>query len=534
CLCLDELKILGIELSSTVKISSKKRDELIQSIVHSACQQSSLKLGFFSNAEERKTQRQKFVLKKILKITGGMVRISPEIAETFARIHLVYYRKISFDEKAMVSTILAKIGRRNFPKYKVDRSVSVFKSREQLLEYEQSLRLEHTISDLVHSKVQEDWRQALRFCEDCIYPWELQLIEYLEHPPDSDYYLLRFTPGWVYTRIMEYGVKLMASLKDHEREKILLRKLLDQKIFRLGKRGVWYERLALVSAHYTHNKREGFKRTLEVCLEAIHDDHLPFASSNAIHSRIEWVEKKLAIPKSERHDFSYVSLRQATQTTVYGIRAPVTPEKTRALYINQEGVPCTVEAVALEYYEGLGYAGYHSESSICTTLFSMLFWDILFASKPGVFDTEYQTEPLDLRSDAFYVGRQEEIETRLMEILKGDYLHLIQQVDERERPRRTHCVGISWSYETQDLLEIAECIGGKGLSAMCKVLAQEYKQRSSGLPDLCLWDYTKKKMKFVEVKGPGDRLSETQKVWIDLLVANGVDVEHCLVKVKSN
>ncbi|ORY06734.1 hypothetical protein K493DRAFT_295873 [Basidiobolus meristosporus CBS 931.73] len=534
CLNLDELRVLGKELSSTVKISSKKRDELIQAIIESAYQQSSLKLGFFSNTKERKLQRQGFVLKRILQATGGLVRIPADITEVFARIHLVYYRKTSFDEKAMVSTILAKIGRRNFPQYEVNRSYSVFKSRKQLLEYEQSLRLERTISELMHSKEQEDWKQALRLCETCIYPWELQLIEYLEHPPDADYYLLRFSPGWVYTRIMEYGVKLMAGLKDHDREKILLRKLLDQKIFRLGKRGLWYERLALVHANYTQNKREGLKKAHEVCLEAIHDDRLPFASTNAIYSRIMWAEKKLAIPKSERHDFSYATLQQATQVTVYGTRAPVTPEKTRALYVNQDGILCTVEAVALEYYEGLGFLGYHSESSIATTLFSMLFWDILFASKPGVFDTEYQTEPLDLHSDAFYVGRQQEIETRLTKILAGDYLHLIREVDEKERPRKTQCVGINWGYEIQDLLEIAECIGGRGLSAMCKVLAQEYKQRSSGLPDLCLWNYSERKMKFVEVKGPGDRLSETQKVWIDLLLANGVDVEHCLVRVKAN
>lgn len=34
----------------------------------------------------------------------------------------------------------------------------------------------------------------------------------------------------------------------------------------------------------------------------------------------------------------------------------------------------------------------------------LLFWDIIFAPIPGVFETPYQTAPLDMRSDAFYEG----------------------------------------------------------------------------------------------------------------------------------
>ena len=35
--------------------------------------------------------------------------------------------------------------------------------------------------------------------------------------------------------------------------------------------------------------------------------------------------------------------------------------------------------------------------------------------------------------------------------------------------------------------------------------------------------------KFVEVKGPRDRLSDKQRVWIAALLAGGVDVEVCRV-----
>jgi Fanconi-associated nuclease 1 len=45
-----------------------------------------------------------------------------------------------------------------------------------------------------------------------------------------------------------------------------------------------------------------------------------------------------------------------------------------------------------------------------------------------------------------------------------------------------------------------------------------------------LWNFEKRSCRFVEVKGPGDILSETQKVWIDVLLSAGVEVELCSVK----
>ena len=46
---------------------------------------------------------------------------------------------------------------------------------------------------------------------------------------------------------------------------------------------------------------------------------------------------------------------------------------------------------------------------------------------------------------------------------------------------------------------------------------------------ISLWNPTASTCKFSEVKGPGDSLSETQKVWIDVLLGAGIDVEVCKV-----
>jgi Fanconi-associated nuclease 1 len=69
-----------------------------------------------------------------------------------------------------------------------------------------------------------------------------------------------------------------------------------------------------------------------------------------------------------------------------------------------------------------------------------------------------------------------------------------------------------------------------------KVMAQEYGQRGSGVPDLFLWKSSEAndsgqgaggEVMFSEVKSENDRLSDTQRMWIDVLSGAGVKVELC-------
>ena len=55
----------------------------------------------------------------------------------------------------------------------------------------------------------------------------------------------------------------------------------------------------------------------------------------------------------------------------------------------------------------------------------------------------------------------------------------------------------------------------------------------SGLPDLTLWNPESGEMKFVEVKGPGDKLSYKQILWIRLAMKKPLVVScrvSCLCK----
>jgi fanconi-associated nuclease 1 len=135
-----------------------------------------------------------------------------------------------------------------------------------------------------------------------------------------------------------------------------------------------------------------------------------------------------------------------------------------------------VEIFALQHYERLGYKGfdifspyddrqhsypinsrYHSEGSIVRTIFGLLFFDIIFASIPGAFETPYQSAPLDIAEDAFYYARKDLIESRLLEIEAGAARRIIERVDAQHRDKRTWCVGVHWDlFEKQDLVEIVQ------------------------------------------------------------------------------
>jgi Fanconi-associated nuclease 1 len=123
-----------------------------------------------------------------------------------------------------------------------------------------------------------------------------------------------------------------------------------------------------------------------------------------------------------------------------------------------------------------------------------------------------------------------------VEIENGEAERIVRAVDERERERRTCVVGLNWDFELEDLVELVNCFEGAALAAICKVMAQEYRARGGGVPDLVLWrpradgqdnTRTKGEVMFAEVKSANDRLSDTQRLWIHVLTGAGVRVALC-------
>ncbi|KAJ3490956.1 hypothetical protein NLG97_g5679 [Lecanicillium saksenae] len=582
-LLLDELKALAKE----TKIQGRTKPELIRSLSQMSRKQTGLMdMGLsrqnsrestgsedssLSNAKSEKEgskQQKNMFIAKVTDILGPCIRLSSVVFKLFERVHLVFYRSTEWTEKSLTTIILAKIARRNFPDYIVCRTSTIFASRRHLLEFEAAIRLEAEIDVCLEGSgaALDSGCQRILEIYDIIYPRWTQLLAEEQRKERNVYefgegaYLRRFNPGHSYTRILAKAGYAMGKFKEYGREHSLLKELLGQKMFHLARRGDWYQRKALLEENYMakqgepyttaeleRRKKEWNKTAAATCEMALQDSDCHMTFHFGLQKRLLKLEKKLRIPRRLQHDFGHVKLAKPLEITVHGIqlKRETTPKPgnigvpTKTIWLDEldsEG-ECSVEDMCLSHFRADGWKGYHSEGRIVRTLFAYLFYDILFLYIPNVFQTAFQTCPLDLHTDVFFPTRASEINHRLVEIENGGAERLIRSVWEREHERRTEVVGLNWDYEIDDLVELVRCFKGDALAAICKVMAQEYKQRGGGIPDLILWrtnapddaspEEHNGEVMFVEVKSENDRLSETQRVWIHLLTAAGVKVALC-------
>lgn len=318
----------------------------------------------------------------------------------------------------------------------------------------------------------------------------------------------------------------LARLHDHRREAFILRALLAQRTFRRGKRGEWYDRLALVVMRYPEaalaaadddddekgEKDRRLREARQICLDALQDPWTHAVFRPRLERRLARIESLLRL--EQRTAVSTTTLRNARDRVMEGERLDAASQTTGAsVWRARDGAEISVEQLALEQYAVEGWRGHHSENGVLRMIFTLLFWDVLFAPVDGVFETPYQTAPLDLATDAFAVVRHDLVTARLAQIRAGKASEIVAMTDDVERPRKTFALAAHWDrYARDDLVEITDCLGGAALAEICQVFAEDYGERSGGMPDLCLWKPDERKVLFSEVKSPLDRLSETQKV----------------------
>ena len=95
----------------------------------------------------------------------------------------------------------------------------------------------------------------------------------------------------------------------------------------------------------------------------------------------------------EQRDFSHLALKKARHLEIKGEKVSNGSPGKKALYKGSCG-DCTVEGFALEHYKRLGWHGSHTENSVMTTLFALLFFDILFKPKEGAFESAFQSKEI--------------------------------------------------------------------------------------------------------------------------------------------
>lgn len=401
-LLLDELKALAKE----AKVQGRNKTELLMELRQASQTQGGL------TWDSEHCNRDSHFQQKILQTTGDCIRLSPAPLKLFERVHLVFYRSTEWTEKSLTTIILAKISRKNFPEYIVSRSTSIFPSRAALLEFEAALRIQFEIDNILEfggTPTAERLHRIKELSED-VYPRWKNLLEEEQRKEDSVYfsgegaYLRRFSPAWVYTRIIHKGLHPLARLKEHKREHELLTELLAQRFFHTSRRGSWYQRKALVEEHYmwalTPNEDQSdelqkkfWKRAaLKTCETGLQDPDCHIIYHYDLQKRVTKLEKSLKVVKREQHDFGHVLLVKPEERTIEGIRiekeeslsrseaksngdtSSTTTTTTRrgrpTVWVDEreDSGECRVESMCLSWYRDNGWKGYHSEGGIVRTL----------------------------------------------------------------------------------------------------------------------------------------------------------------------
>nr|CAD1836469.1 unnamed protein product [Ananas comosus var. bracteatus] len=508
--------------------------------------------------------------KLVLKRTGTCVRISTAADEVLWRVLRLFFLN---GEQDLSAFLLVDLGLVKFPDYVCRVSHQIFRDRRDLLEYEEAIHVAQTMDESLDDNNME-------IVARCINVSENQIRTILEETPlNSDSppaFFSCFSASWVYSKVLTLGV----SVYEHERSRrhfnclsaidiaaevavatlfadtapksppppslyedaIGLLKGLLSRITSDSRRGYWTLRLSVDLEHMGC-----LNESLLVAEEGVLDKWVRAGSKMALQRRV----LRLCKPPRRWKTPNYAeSIKRIIKEVNIMGRPLICEVGAKNVFYGYDGELCGVEQLALQYYaeEGGGWQGIHSESGIWMTIFGLLMWDVLFADVPDVFRSKFQIADMVLRlgcssrldTDDFYEARKSLIETQLKRIHEGMAEEIL--ISSWELHHGTSCRGVRWdSHSLSDLRAAVSCIGGRCLASLCRHLALDYRNWSSGMPDLLLWrflgDNTNKtgggggggEAKLVEVKGPRDRLSEQQRAWMLLLMDCSFDAEVCKV-----
>nr|XP_061813302.1 fanconi-associated nuclease 1-like [Nerophis lumbriciformis] len=486
------------------------------------------------------------ILRRAKQYAGSCVRLCRGPRAVFSRILLLFSLTDSMDDEDLAAggqsqlytILLVNSGRLAFPDYTVQRTVKVFREREDLIRYEASMRV---LQEVTLAMQAGHWEEALELYSTAKNDWQdLKMSCDLSHHKELPIFLRSFTTGWAYTRILSRGVEILQRLRRYEEAVNELRSLLLQDVYCLDSRGRWWDRLAL-------NLQQHLKRPEQaICAirDGLSDPLVRTGHKLSLHQRAFRMRESASFKKYrlQLRDLPTVDVQDVRHVTIRGQLFPHEGGMGKSRFLLPSNgdnctdgtVICSVEELSLAHYNLQGFdQGIHGEGSTFSTLFALLLWDIIFMDGiPDVFRNVYQACPLDFYTDSFYKNRKEAIDNRVQLINDAsvDILHaMLEDVWTAQEGKVCSCANWERFSSVSQAQSLVSCMGGAFLAGVIARMAKDFRHCRGGLPDLVVWNTSSNTYKLVEVKGPNDRLSQKQQIWLDELQKLGADVEVCHV-----
>lgn len=204
------------------------------------------------------------------------------------------------------------------------------------------------------------------------------------------------------------------------------------------------------------------------------------------------------------------------------------PVKVERLELELAFVP-PVERAAAEVLHDDDAPVYYVENWLLGGLFGLLCWDAVFAPLPGAFFHPFQSGPADLFRPDFHERRRVLFESCLGRLRDGSHARVILENFHARWGRSSPFV--HWGVLHEELIRQAlACIPAGHLELCFRRMLVDLKANRAGLPDLIqLWP-AERRYRMVEVKGPGDRLQDNQRRWLDFFTDHDMPVAVCHVQ----
>lgn len=171
---------------------------------------------------------------------------------------------------------------------------------------------------------------------------------------------------------------------------------------------------------------------------------------------------------------------------------------------------------------------HYVENSLLPGLFGLLFWDAIFAPVPGAFFHPFQSGPADLHHPEFRHRRQAGFDAGFQALANGEHRARILARYRQKFGRLSPFV--HWGRLSEALLAQAlDCLPADHLALCFERLLADIAANRAGLPDLIQFWPAQRRYRMIEVKGPGDRLQDNQRRWLDFFIAHGLPVAVCQV-----
>ncbi|XP_011804641.1 PREDICTED: fanconi-associated nuclease 1 [Colobus angolensis palliatus] len=484
------------------------------------------------------------ILKRAKALAGQSIRICKGPRAVFSRILLLFSLTDSMEDEdaacggqGQLSTVLlVNLGRMEFPIYTINRKTQIFQDRDDLIRYAAAT---HMLSDISSAMANGNWEEAKELAQCAKRDWNrLKNHPSLRCHEDLPLFLRCFTVGWIYTRILSLFVEILQRLHMYEEAVRELESLLSQRIYCPDSRGRWWDRLAL----NLHQHLKRLEPTIKCITEGLADPEVRTGHRLSLYQRAVRLRESPSCKKFRRlfQQLPEMAVQDVKHVTITGRLCPQRGMG-KSVFVMEAGeatdpttVLCSVEELALAHYRRGGFdQGIHGEGSTFSTLCGLLLWDIIFMDGiPDVFRNACQAFPLDLCTDSFFISRRPALEARLQLIhdAPADSLRAWVAATWQEQQGRAASL-VSWDRFTslQQAQDLVSCLGGPVLSGVCRRLAADFRHCRGGLPDLVVWNSQSHRFKLVEVKGPNDRLSHKQMIWLAELQKLGAEVEVCHV-----